>query len=156
MSVQPLRICSSAQSWAERDLTSLSTGAGLDEAKGDKAGPIALAAAVSAAAPAPADAKPEDQKNDAPKPETRVAVIGDSDFAANFALGVRGNRDMLMNVVGWLSQQENLISIRPREPSDRRLTLTLTQQIWMILTAMVVVPGAVFGAGIYSWWRRRR
>lgn len=146
----------SAQSWAERDLTSLSTGAGLDEAKGDKAGPIALAAAVSAAAPAPADAKPEDQKNDAPKPETRVAVIGDSDFAANFALGVRGNRDMLMNVVGWLSQQENLISIRPREPSDRRLTLTLTQQIWMILTAMVVVPGAVFGAGIYSWWRRRR
>lgn len=147
----------SAQSWAERDLSSLSTGAGLDEAKGDKAGPIALAAAVSVPAPTPADAKPEDaKKEDAPKPETRVAVVGDSDFGANFALGVSGNRDLFMNIVGWLSQQENLISIRPREASDRRLTLTVTQQIWMILTAMIVVPGAVFGAGIYSWWRRRR
>lgn len=147
----------SAQSWAERDLSSLSTGAGLDEAKGDKSGPISLAAAVSTPAPTPADAKPEDAKSgDAPKPETRVAVVGDSDFPANFALGVRGNQDMFMNIVGWLSQQENLISIRPREASDRRLTITSTQQIWMILAALVVVPGAVFGAGIYSWWRRRK
>ena len=54
---------------------------------------------------------------DAPKPETRVVVIGDSDFAANAALGIQGNRDLFMNIVGWLSQQENLISIRPKEPT---------------------------------------
>lgn len=146
----------SPQSWAEADLASLSSseGVSLDAAKGDQAGPISLAATVSVAAPAPAETKPEDKE--APRPETRVVVVGDSDFAANFALGVSGNRDMFMNMVGWLSQQENLISIRPREPSDRRLTLTYTQQVWMFLTAMVLVPGAVFGAGIYSWWRRRK
>ena len=44
-------------------------------------------------------------------------VIGDSDFAANAGLGIQGNRDLFMNTVGWLSQQENLISIRPRKPT---------------------------------------
>ena len=35
-----------------------------------------------------------------------------------------GNRDLFMNTIGWLSQQENLISIRPKEPDDRRVTMT--------------------------------
>ena len=59
-----------------------------------------------------------------PKPETRVAAIGDSDFAANAYLGIEGNRDLFMNTVNWLSQQEGLIAIRPREAADRRITLT--------------------------------
>ena len=105
--------------------------------------------------PAAADpnAKPEDK--DAPKPETRVAVVGDADFGTNAVLGIQGNRDMFMNIVGWLSQQENLISIRPREASDRRITLTATQQNWIVATAMLFVPGFVFAAGILNWLRRR-
>ena len=47
-------------------------------------------------------------------------MIGDSDFAANGTLGVPGNRDLFMNTIGWLSQQDNLISIRPKEADDRR------------------------------------
>ena len=62
--------------------------------------------------------------DEAPKPETRVAAIGDSDFAANAYLGIEGNRDLFMNTVNWLAQQENLIAIRPREAADRRITLT--------------------------------
>ena len=46
----------------------------------------------------------------------------------NAALGVQGNRDFFLNTVNWLAQQENLIAIRPREPDDRRLTLTADQQ----------------------------
>ena len=49
--------------------------------------------------------------------ETRVVVFGDSDFAANSGLGRQGNRDLFLNTVGWLSQQENLISIRPKSPT---------------------------------------
>src|SRR6202023_3439726 len=101
----------------------------LDESKGDKKGPITLAAAVSAssAAPtAPGGSNPLDPE--APKPETRVVVVGDSDFAANAGLGIQGNRDLFLNTIGWLSQQENLIAIRPKNPEDRRITLTATQQ----------------------------
>src|SRR4051812_23703078 len=66
------------RSWAETDLKSLFTSGevSLDEGKGDKKGPIALGSAIAWAATAATPPKPGD---DAPKPETRVAVIGDSD-----------------------------------------------------------------------------
>ena len=89
------------------------------------------------------------------RPETRVAAIGDSDFAANAYLGVEGNRDLFMNTVNWLAQQENLIAIRPREPADRRLTLTASTDHRHVLAVDRRHPGAVLGAGVYTWWRRR-
>src|SRR5262249_47807859 len=97
-------------------------------------------------------AKPGD---DSAKPETRVVVFGDSDFASNAIMGIQGNRDLFMNIVGWLSQQENLISIRPRDPDDRRITLTATQQENIKWLSWLIIPGAMFGTGVYSWWRRR-
>ncbi|MCU1383586.1 MAG: gliding-associated putative transporter substrate-binding component GldG [Acidobacteria bacterium] len=143
------------RSWAETDLkTLLSSGAvSLDESKGDKKGPIVLGSAVSAAAAAAPPLTPG--QPDAPKPETRVAMIGDSDFAANGTLGVPGNRDLFMNTIGWLSQQDNLISIRPKEADDRRITLTATQESNIFWLSLLIVPGCIFGAGIASWWRRR-
>jgi ABC-type uncharacterized transport system involved in gliding motility auxiliary subunit len=92
---------------------------------------------------------------DAPAPEARVAVIGDSDFAANFGLGIQGNRDLFLNTVNWLAQQENLVAIRPREPEDRRITLTLDQQQRIFWLSILFLPGVILGAGVYSWWQRR-
>ena len=146
----------SPQSWAETDIKALLTSGqvSLDEAKGDKKGPVSIGAVVSAASGAAADAaKPP---ADAPsKAETRVAVIGDSDFAANAGLGIQGNRDLFMNTIGWLSQQENLISIRPKEADDRRITLTATQQNNIMWLSLLIIPGCIFASGVYTWWRRR-
>jgi ABC-type uncharacterized transport system involved in gliding motility auxiliary subunit len=144
----------SPRSWAETDIRGLLTSGqvSLDESKGDKKGPVSIASAVSASAPTNT-AKPGD--NDAAKPETRLIVIGDSDFAANSGLGIQGNRDLFMNMVGWLTQQENLISIRPKEPDDRRITLTATQQSNINWLSLLVIPGFIFGTGVYTWWRRR-
>jgi ABC-type uncharacterized transport system involved in gliding motility auxiliary subunit len=143
---------SSARSWAEADIKGLLTTGqvSLDESKGDKKGPVSIAAAVSAAATAAPGAAA-----DGPKPETRVAVIGDSDFASNSAIGVQGNKDLFMNTVGWLSQQESLISIRAKDPEDRRITITATQQSNVAWLSLLVIPGFIFGTGIYTWWRRR-
>jgi gliding motility-associatede transport system auxiliary component len=144
---------SSPRSWAETDIKGLLTTGqvSLDEAKGDKKGPVSIASAVSAAATTAAPGATPD----APKPETRVAVIGDSDFAANSGLGIQGNKDLFMNTVGWLSQQENLISIRAKDPEDRRITITATQQSNVAWLSLLVIPGFIFGTGIYTWWRRR-
>jgi ABC-type uncharacterized transport system involved in gliding motility auxiliary subunit len=60
-----------------------------------------------------------------------------------------------MNTVGWLSQQENLISIRPKDADDRRITLTATQQANITWLSLLIIPAAVFGTGIFTWWRRR-
>lgn len=154
-------VSTSPQSWAEADVTSVTGGAvEFNADKGDRQGPISLAAAASAPAtdvpppPAAGNGSP-DAPEPPPTPESRVVAIGDSDFAANFGLGIAGNRDFFMNAVSWLAQQENLIAIRPREPEDRRLTLTADQQQRIMLLCLFIIPGFVFSSGVYTWWRRR-
>ena len=164
----------SAQSWAEADIDELATGqVELNEEAGDRPGPVTIGMAVSAPAPPaePAITNPdaegdetdaeddetttEDDETDATPPETRLVVIGDSDFATNGVVGIQGNRDMFLNTVNWLAQQEILISIRAREPEDRRLTLTADQQRRLFWLSLVLIPGFVLSAGVYTWWRRR-
>jgi ABC-type uncharacterized transport system involved in gliding motility auxiliary subunit len=150
-------VTTSANSWAESDLKGLMTSGEVtrDLDKGDKGGPIALGAAVSAAAtttPPPADpAKPDDT----PKPETRMAVFGDSDFVSNAYLGIPGNKDLFLNTVNWLAHQENLISIRPRDPEDRRLSLTSDQLTRIFWLTVLIIPGLIILTGVQTWWRRR-
>jgi ABC-type uncharacterized transport system involved in gliding motility auxiliary subunit len=154
---QPV-VQTSDRSWAEANLKSVfgQQGVSMDPKDGDKPGPITVAAAVSAAAPAPpADPTKPDPNLNAPKPETRVAVYGDSDFPANSYLGFAGNRDLFMNTIGWLSQQENLIAIRPKEADDRRLTMTATQQNNLVWLSLFIIPGLVIATGVYNWFRRR-
>jgi ABC-type uncharacterized transport system involved in gliding motility auxiliary subunit len=155
-----------ARSWAETDLSSLEDPSKLaaEPEKGDVAGPVSIA--VATAVPAPAPEKPDatpasdtanaaDAAADAPKPETRIAALGDSDFAANAYLGIEGNRDLFMNTVNWLAQQEGLISIRARDPADRRITLTANSSRGVFLLSIVVIPVIVLGTGVLTWWRRR-
>jgi ABC-type uncharacterized transport system involved in gliding motility auxiliary subunit len=153
---QPV-IQTSAQSWAIKDITGLLTSGRVspDESKGDHRGPITIASAVSAASGAAATPGANPLDPEAPKPETRVVVFGDSDFASNAIVGTQGNRDLFMNTVGWLSQQENLIAIRPKEADDRRITMTATQQANVTWLALLIIPAVLFGVAIQTWWRRR-
>jgi len=147
----------SAKSWAETDLKSLAVGkVEFNAAQNDRQGPIALGVAVSApAAEAPPPPLAGNASPDGPKPESRVVALGDSDFAANNAVGIQGNQDFFLNAVNWLAQQENLIAIRPRDAQDRRLTLTADQQRRIMLLSIFIVPGLVLAGGVYTWWRRR-
>jgi ABC-type uncharacterized transport system involved in gliding motility auxiliary subunit len=140
------------RSWAETDLDSVGKNGSpkFEAAKGDRLGPLAVGAAVSAPGKEEAPLAPASKA-----PETRVVVMGDSDFASNASIKIGANRDFFMNIVGWLSQQENLIAIRPREPGDSRLTLTADQSRRIAWLALLIIPGAIFALGIYTWWRRR-
>ena len=148
----------SRASWAESNFASLSTGVAMDAEGGDKAGPLSVAIAV--AAPAGEEgAKPPDPpatpSTNEPKPETRVVVFGDSDFATNAYAGVPGNPNLFANAVNWLAQQENLIAIRPKQADDRRVSMTPRQQTMAFLTSILFIPALVFAAGVFTWWRRR-
>ena len=146
------------RSWAETDIDSVAAKEGpkLDEAKGDRRGPIGVGAAASQPVKAPEPPKPGDASPaDTKPPETRVVVMGDADFASNVAINISGNRDLFMNIVGWLSQQENLIAIRPKDPGDSRLTLTNDQARRIAWLALFLLPGAILALGVYTWWRRR-
>ena len=89
------------------------------------------------------------------KPQTRIAVIGDSDFASNAAVGVQGNSDLFVNINNWLTQQEDLISIHPRDEGDRRITMTADQQRSLLWLSLLVIPGLILGSGVYTWLQRR-
>jgi ABC-type uncharacterized transport system involved in gliding motility auxiliary subunit len=148
------------RSWAETNLGSLQTPDALapETDKGDLAGPVSIAVAVSMPAPNAPDAKPAsntDKSAEEKKPETRLVAFGDSDFASDAYLGFGGNRDLFMNTVNWLAQQENLIAIRPKEASDRRITMTAVQANTVAWMSIIVIPALVFLTGAYTWWRRR-
>jgi ABC-type uncharacterized transport system involved in gliding motility auxiliary subunit len=147
----------SRQSWAEANLASLSGEAGvsMDEASGDKVGPIPLGVVVSSTGESPAANPGTPATGETLKPETRVVVFGDSDFPSNAYAGVPGNMNFFANAISWLAQQENLIAIRPTEAQDRRVTMTARQQTGVFWASIVVMPAIVFLAGIYTWWRRR-
>ena len=141
-------------SWAESNFASLTTGVQMDEAGGDKPGPLSLAVAVSAAAEPPV--ANQSAPSDTQKPETRVVVFGDSDFAMNASAGMPGNPNLFANAVNWLAQQEGLIAIRPTEAADRRLTMTPGNLRVTDMTTRFGIPLMVFVAGIFVWRRRRR
>jgi ABC-type uncharacterized transport system involved in gliding motility auxiliary subunit len=144
-------------SWAETDIKTLMTTGQVarDPDQGDIEGPVSLAVAVSSPTTDPPGAAEAEPPDETPRSEMRMVVFGDSDFASNGWLGIQGNRDLFMNSVNWLAQQENLISIRPRDPEDRRITLTSDQQRRIFWLTVLIIPGLILFAGIQTWWRRR-
>jgi hypothetical protein len=120
--------------------TSISARGAVDPTKGKK-GPLTLAVAGTLSG----------------SPQGRFVVVGTSHVAQNSIAGSRslGNRDLMVNIVNWLSSDEDLISIRPKAPEDRPLNMTsgrLNATFWL---SVVVFPLAVIGFGLITWWRRR-
>jgi len=85
----------------------------------------------------------------------RFVVVGSADWVANNFLRFNGNRDLVLNMVNWLSSDEELISIRPKEPEDRRLSLSRAQMRTVFYSSVIVIPLMVIAAGLGVWWRRR-
>ncbi len=122
-------------------VTSIGPGGAIDPKKGTK-GPLTLAVAGTYNSGATAG---------------RFVVVGTSLWSQNSLLGSRSlaNRDLLANMVNWLSSDEDLISIRPKQPEDRPLNLTarnLTSIFWLFF---VILALGLFAFGMATWWKRR-
>ena len=87
--------------------------------------------------------------------EARLVVIGNSEFAANPYLGQQKNGDLFYNTINWLAEDENLISIRPKSQTNRRVTLTQGQSSALTWLDLIFLPGIVILSGVYIWWKRR-
>jgi len=87
--------------------------------------------------------------------EGRFVVVGSSDWVANYVLRFAGNRDLFLNMMSWLSNDEDLISIRPKDQADRRIELTRSQMIMVRSVSQFLIPMFVVMAGILVWWKRR-
>lgn len=108
--------------------------------KKDQRGPLSLGVAA---------------ENKSGKVDARLVVIGNSEFASNEYVGQQRNGDLFYNSVNWLTQQGNLISIRPKKATNRRVTLTQAQQRGLEWGSVVFLPLLVILAGVVIWVKRR-
>ncbi len=90
------------------------------------------------------------------KAQGRFVAVGTSSLIANNVLIPQfGNRDLFMNMVNWLSAEEDLISIRPKPPESQHLTMTARQMDRAFDLGVYGLPLAIVLMGASVWWRRR-
>jgi len=85
----------------------------------------------------------------------RFVVIGSSGFVDNAMLGFQANRDLAVNAANWLSSDEDLISIRPKAPEDRRLNVTQRQMNVFAYSILIALPLLIIISGISIFLKRR-
>jgi ABC-type uncharacterized transport system involved in gliding motility auxiliary subunit len=114
------------------------------DTKKDKKGPLTLAAAGT-------------YNTGKSGNQGRFVVVGSADWATNSVLPARqfGNRDLFLNMMNWLSSDEDLISIRPKDPEDQSFVMTTAQRNMVFYWSILVLPMAVVFSGFMVWWKRR-
>lgn len=88
--------------------------------------------------------------------EARLIVIGNATFATDGLFDQQLNGDVFLNSVTWLSNlEDSILSIRPKEITNRRIVMTMSRQFLVIVLALGVFPlVGLLGAGV-TWFRRR-
>ncbi len=104
---------------------------------------------------AEAKAAKKDNPLDSDKKEGRIVVLGTSRLARNNFLGVGGNLDLFLNTLNWLSSDEDLISIRPKQPDNTPLDVSASEMQRILLGTVFGLPLLIIVAGVRVWWIRR-
>ncbi len=138
-------LLTSPQSWAESDLKDENL---QFDPKSDRQGPLTLGVALSRPNKGSSNNKPS---------ESRLVVLGNSDFITNNQFSQQLNGDVFINSIGWLSKQETSqqLSVRPKEPKNRRINLQAAQSNILSWTALGFIPLIGFVSAIVLWWLRR-
>lgn len=91
----------------------------------------------------------------APKVRSRIAVIGDSDFATNSFFHILGNGTLFINTVNYLAAQENLIGLEARTYDLPRVNLTNHQMKGTFFLSVILIPALMALVGSAVWWRQK-
>ena len=136
----------SGNSWGETEFNVSGGRVGFD-AGTDLPGPVPLAALVTKSV------TPDSAHRISGK--TRIVVLGDSDFAANNFFNFQRNADLFMSTISWLADEEDLVSIRPHNPEDRRVSLTAKNSKIIMLVSVCLMPLAALAGAVVIYVRRR-
>ncbi len=137
-------IVSNEVSWAENDPGTRFGGAARFDPAMDTAGPVPVAMVLEVPAPVSGE-----------KPG-RMVVVGNSEFVNNSMINRDGNRDLFLNMVGWLAREENLIELRGRDPLSQPIILTTNQKNLIQWGAVVLWPLFVVSLATGIMLRHRR
>lgn len=128
-----------------------------DEGSEERAGPLDIGYAFTRALePENPAATKTDTETSEPGREQRIIVVGDGDFLSNAYLGNGGNPDLGLNMINWLSNDDDFIAIRAKTAPDQTLNLSAAAQTAIALGALIALPLALIGSGLFIWLRRRK
>lgn len=134
-------------SWAETDFEAVKRGEVSFTEGVDTKGPLSIAVAVSKKHASASENTPD----------IRIVVFGDSEFVNNKFRPYSGNGDFFNNAVNWITQREDLISIRPKKRASSRIFLTQKEANIVKYTTMIAIPLAFFiGAVVLTINRRKK
>ncbi len=85
----------------------------------------------------------------------RLAVIADSDFAANPHFANGNNRDLFLTTANWLAEGVDVISVDRKVLPVRRLILSPEEARFLFVSSIGLLPLALLVLAGVLWWRRR-
>jgi ABC-type uncharacterized transport system involved in gliding motility auxiliary subunit len=138
-----------ARSWSETGV--MAGEVSFDEMK-DVPGPLSLAAALSRSR----GGDEGDGETSADAGQQRVVVVGDGDFLSNAYLGNGGNLELGLNMVNWLSSDDQLISIPAKTAVDSSLNLSKGESMVIGFGFLLVLPALLLFGGLGIWLKRRK
>jgi hypothetical protein len=92
---------------------------------------------------------------DNPGVKARLVAFGGSNFMTNNYLQAPGNGDLGLNSLSWAAEEENKISIHPKEDAARVVNLTSVGENLMFYLFVVLIPIGTLLTGAWVWYRRR-
>jgi gliding motility-associatede transport system auxiliary component len=101
--------------------------------------------------------EPEAIEEPEPVPPARILVIGDATLLADPLMvpGRSGNRDFILNAVGYLASETDLIAIRPRDTINTGFTLSpFRMRVLVLILLGMPLAVALTGAVVHSLRRR--
>ncbi len=116
-----------------------------DADKGEREGPLHIGFALTR----------EKKSTGNPPAQQRIVVIGDGDFLANAYLGNGGNLNMGLNIIHWLSQNDQFINIPAKTATDKTLDLSDMATVFIAVGFLFLLPLALFAGGAWVWFQRR-
>ncbi len=131
----------------------LQGGIGKDRIESGTPFPV-IAVANGKLAKAPAE-KPAEGSESSGK-ETRMVVTGSSSFATNQGAAAGENRDMVVNIINYLLQDDDFISIRAKDPTKTTLNMAQGSASLNLGLISFIYPFMFLVAGIIYWVRRRQ
>jgi len=87
--------------------------------------------------------------------QARIVVIGNRDFASNRLLEALYNRDLFLNAVRWLANDEQRIAITDKAWTPVQDPLTLQTTVAYFYFLAFALPEALLLLGIFAWWRQQ-
>ncbi len=87
--------------------------------------------------------------------KSKIVLISDSDYATNSYIGFAGNSDLYINILSWLTQQEDLIEIQSKGFAYQIINAPKKIVLFFFAFGVIGIPLIIITTGIFVWIKKK-